>query len=342
MSTRRRVLLTAIGVVAVAGFAYYVIPQITGLGGTLKRLRSGDPRWLALAVILEAFSLAGDVGLFRAVFATPSGRIGWRASSQIVLAGSVATKVFASAGAGGLALTAWALRASGMSSQTVAERGVCFEIIDYAVYMGALVIGGFGLWFGAFQGRAPVGLTLVPALVALGVVVTVASMRWIAPRAQRALSARAARAAGRRAVRLRRAAKVPAALVTGVASASELLRKDRRPLLAAIAAWAFDIGALWASFRAFGHPPPVAPLVVGYFVGTAANTLPLPGGVGGVEGGLIGAFVGFGVGGSLAVLAVLAYRTISYWLPTAPGAIAYARLRRTVARWRTHPAQAAP
>ena len=70
---------------------------------------------------------------------------------------------------------------------------------------------------------------------------------------------------------------------------------------------------------------------MGYYVGTLGNTLPLPGGIGGVEGGMIGAFLAFGVNGSLAVLAVLGYRTISYWLPTLPGVIAYFRLRRGVA-----------
>ena len=43
---------------------------------------------------------------------------------------------------------------------------------------------------------------------------------------------------------------------------------------------------------------------------------------------MIGSFLAFGVNGSLAVLAVLAYRTISYWLPTVPGVIAYVQLRR--------------
>jgi uncharacterized protein (TIRG00374 family) len=106
-------------------------------------------------------------------------------------------------------------------------------------------------------------------------------------------------------------------------------------LLGVLAAWGFDIAALWASFRAFGHSPPGAVLIMGYYVGTLANTLPLPGGIGGVEGGMIGAFLALGVNPSLTVLAVLAYRTISYWLPTVPGAIAYVRLRRTVAGWRS-------
>ena len=107
--------------------------------------------------------------------------------------------------------------------------------------------------------------------------------------------------------------------------------------LAAIPAWGFDIATLWACFRAFGPSPPAAVLIMGYYVGTLANTLPLPGGIGGVEGGMIGAFIGFGVNGSLAVLAVLAYRTISYWLPLLPEGLAYLQLRRTVGDWREHP-----
>jgi hypothetical protein len=109
-----------------------------------------------------------------------------------------------------------------------------------------------------------------------------------------------------------------------------MVRRRDPSVLGAIIGWGFDIGALWASFQAFGHAPPVAVFVMGYYVGTLANTLPLPGGIGGVEGGMIGSFLAFGVNGSLAVLAVLAYRTISYWLPTIPGAVAYVRLRRRI------------
>jgi hypothetical protein len=74
-------------------------------------------------------------------------------------------------------------------------------------------------------------------------------------------------------------------------------------------------------------------IVVAYFVGTLANTLPLPGGIGGVEGGMIGALAAFGVDPGLALIAVLAYRGFAFWLPIVPGAIAFLTLRRTVAGW---------
>ena len=97
--------------------------------------------------------------------------------------------------------------------------------------------------------------------------------------------------------------------------------------------WAFDIACLWACFNAFGESPAVGVLVIGYFVGMLANTLPLPGGVGGVDGGMIGMFVAFGVNPASAIVAVLAYRFFAFWLPIAPGAVSYATLRRTISRW---------
>jgi uncharacterized membrane protein YbhN (UPF0104 family) len=73
---------------------------------------------------------------------------------------------------------------------------------------------------------------------------------------------------------------------------------------------------------------------MGYFVSQLGNTLPSPGGVGGVDAGLVGAFLGYGFDPGLTTVAVLAYRTLAFWLPTAPRALAYVRLRRDVGRWR--------
>jgi uncharacterized protein (TIRG00374 family) len=112
-------------------------------------------------------------------------------------------------------------------------------------------------------------------------------------------------------------------------------QRTRDPaLLGTVLFWGCQILVLWAAFRAFGDAPPAAVLVQAFFVGMLGNLLPMPGGVGGVEGGMIGAFAAFGVPLGLAVPAVLAYRVFAFWLPTIPGAIAYFQLRRTVARWR--------
>ena len=88
------------------------------------------------------------------------------------------------------------------------------------------------------------------------------------------------------------------------------------------------------SFHAFGDAPPLAVLIQAFFVGMLGNLLPMPGGVGGVEGGMIGALAAFGVDAGLAVVAVLVFRAVTFWLPLIPGVIAYFQLRKTVERWR--------
>ncbi len=101
---------------------------------------------------------------------------------------------------------------------------------------------------------------------------------------------------------------MPALAASGVRTAIELIRERDAGLLGALAWWGFDISVLWAMFHAFGSPPPFTVIWMAYFVGMLGNLLPLPGGLGGVEGGMIGAFAAFGVDFNLAVLAVLSYR----------------------------------
>jgi uncharacterized protein (TIRG00374 family) len=109
-------------------------------------------------------------------------------------------------------------------------------------------------------------------------------------------------------------------------------------LLGVVVWWGFDIAVLWACLHAFGLSPPKGVIIMSYFLGMLGNTLPLPGGIGGVDGGMIGALTAFGVSVEGAVVAVLAYRAFAFWLPTLPGAVAYLQLRKTVQRWREEPA----
>lgn len=332
--TRRHMLVTGLFVVSAVAFFYFVLPQIAGLQDTWERINDGDGWWLICAGLLELLSFASYVVLFRTVFVRPDTRIDWRASYQITMAGVVATRLFAAAGAGGVALTAWALRRSGMRRRVVATRMIAFITLLYAVYMFSLVIFGLGLDSGILAGPAPFGLTVLPALLG-GAAITVFGLIALVPSdVERRLAVWAK--GGRRmklALWARRLATVPASTSAGVRTALAIVR-DRDPGgLGAIGWWAFDMATLWACFHAFGDPPPIGVLVMGYFVGMLANLLPIPGGIGGVEGGMIGAFIAFGVPSGLAVVAVLTYRAFSFWLPMIPGAIAYLQLRKTVARW---------
>jgi len=335
--TRRQAIAAGAFVLAIVGFMYFVLPKLAGVGQTLRRLEGGDVWWIAAGVVLELASFAGYVVLFRSVFVLPEtrspSRIGWRESYQITMAGLAATRLFATAGAGGIALTAWALRRSGMEPRLVACRMVAFVVLLYAVYAGSVLIDGLGLGTGLFPGGGSFALTILPAIAAAALIAAVGAMALLPGDFERRLG-RWASHSGRWAHWIARAATVPALAASGVRTAIELIRSRDPGLLGAIAWWGFDIGVLWAMFHAFGSPPPFTVIWMAYFLGMLGNLLPLPGGLGGVEGGMIGALVAFGVSFDLAVLAVLSYRGISFWLPTIPGAVAYFQLRRTVARWR--------
>ena len=87
---------------------------------------------------------------------------------------------------------------------------------------------------------------------------------------------------------------------------------------------------LWATLHAFGAAPALPVVVLAYFVGQVANTLPLPGSV---SGGIAGVLIAFGVPAVLALAAVLAYRTVAVWLPSPAALAALPGFRATLARW---------
>jgi uncharacterized membrane protein YbhN (UPF0104 family) len=330
--TRQRAIGLIVFVASVVAFLYFVLPKITGLGKTWDRIDSGDPAWIAAALGFEILSFAGYVALFRTVFVRGKGTVDWRASYQITMAGLVATRLFAAAGAGGVALTAWALRRSGLDRGIVACRMVAFMAILYGVYMGTLVIDGLGLRTGLFPGGGSFALTIIPAIFGASVIAIMLAVSLLPEDAARRIE-RGSKGSGWGARWMARAVRIPALTASGVRTALSLLRSREPGLLGAVAWWGFDIATLWAAFHAFGSAPLFTVIVMAYFVGMVANLLPLPGGVGGVEGGMIGALIGFGVDSGLAVVAVLVYRGFSFWLPMLPGVLAYFGLRRTVNRW---------
>jgi putative heme transporter len=334
--TRGRVLGTLLFVGSAVAFLYFVLPRLLGLNQTWNRIQHGNAWWLGLAAVLEVCSFLGYVWLFRGVFIRGESRIDWSESYQITMASLAATRLFAAAGAGGIALTAWALRRSGMGTRTVACRMIAFMALLYGVYMITLVVAGVGLYLGVIPGQAPFAITIVPAIFGFVVIVLFLGISTLPGDVARLVSSRVVRPAriARLAVRL---ADASATAARGVRTAIDLLRARHPSLLGAIGWWGFDIAVLWACFHAFGGSPPKGVIVMSYFVGMLGNTLPLPGGIGGVDGGMIGAFTAFGVDVELTVVAVLAYRAFAFWLPTLPGAVAYLQLRKTVQRWSAEP-----
>jgi uncharacterized protein (TIRG00374 family) len=326
--------LVALGGFLLASLAalYFLLPKLAGLEDTWERIEDGRPVWTAAALVLTLGMFAGYVAMFRGVYGRAAARIGWAASYQITMAGLAASRLFAAGGAGGLVLTAWALRRAGMRKRTVADKTISFLVLTYLPYVFAVIVCGFGLHWGLFSGPDPVSLTFVPAVVGVLLLAIALAIAFIPTDLQ--LRMRGMKREGRLGRLTHQLAVAPASTSAGVRDAIQHLRSRDPALLGAVLFWAFQIAVLWAAFHAFGDSPPLAVLVQAFFIGMLGNLLPMPGGVGGVEGGMVGAFSAFGVSFDLALVAVLVFRAFTFWLPLIPGVIAYFRLRRTVEGWK--------
>jgi uncharacterized membrane protein YbhN (UPF0104 family) len=352
-ATLRRAAVPAL-IAAVAVTAMLLLGgHLRAFADALVRGLDVSPAWALAAVVFECASLAGYVLLLALVAGRATPRVGTRESAQIALAGAAATRLLPTAGAGGIALALWALRRAGLRPVPATRTLLAFLVLLYSVFLASIVLAGGGLALGLVHSHGPVALSAVPALAAAaGIAAALMFARGRGKRAglatepgRTALEAGTAgadaqadaradvtapAAAGARADVTARAAAGARLLGDAVHDAVALVRTADRRLAGAIGYWAFDAAVLWAMLNAFGSPPALAIVVLAYFVGQVANTLPIPGSV---SGGIAGVLVAFGVPVGLALPAVLAYRAIAVWLPAPIAAAAIPRLRATIARW---------
>jgi uncharacterized protein (TIRG00374 family) len=333
--TPRRLAQTVVLVLLLLGAIYFLFPKLVGLGDALSRLGDADPVWIAVAIGFNILAYATYIALFKAVVGGDALRLRWLETYEINMAGVAATLLFSAGGAGGVALTYWALRKAGMGRRDVGRRMVAFVSLHYMFYPLALILFGILLRTGVMNGKGSVELTIVPAAIA-GLLLILGALITLIPADMGQRLARYAHSE-RSHQWLRTAGKVPATLGEGFRFALGLFTHPSRGGLAVIGAagfWAFSIGVLWASFHAFGVHVPLAVVVQGYFLGMVANLFPLaPAGVGAVDAGMIGAFVLFGIPEETVFPAILIFRLVSFWMPIPPGIFAFFQLRNTVHRW---------
>jgi uncharacterized protein (TIRG00374 family) len=307
---RRRVVQVSALFVAIALLAWLA----PGLDSIRSRLDHADPAWLVLGVALEVASCAGYVLMFGPIFCE---RMAPRTSVELGLAELGVGSLIPAGGLGGLALGVWVLRRGGMPAEQVATRTVAFFLIKSGVNFAAVAVLGIVMWLGFGAPSLSPALTILPALLAIAVLVTVASLPAFLARVNGdGRVARAARALGR-----------------GVSEALRLLRTGNPAIVfGSLGYWAFDNLVLWACFRGFGVHVALTVVLMGYLIGQLGGLLPIPGGLGGVEGGLVGTLVVYGVSLRDAVAAVLAYRVIQFWIPLLLSLPAFVSLQRGLNR----------
>jgi len=326
---RRRLLELAL-VGAVIAIVVLIGP---GLGDLRRQIAHAQLGWLVAGVALEVLSALCYVVIFHAVFCP---RMLWRLSYQIGMSEQAANSVLSLSGTGGLALGAWALRRGGMSTDQIGRKTVALFFLTSLANVSAVIAFATLYAVGLLHNDRNAPLTYVAggaALAAAMIVPAVAALLRREPSAVRPEPGRLG-AAARFARR---------SLAYGVRDGAMLLRRGSVGVVfGAVGTMSCDLAVLAACFRAFGHVPPIGVLALGYLIGQLGGNVPVPGGIGGLDAGLIGAFALYHQPLAVTTAAVLVYHTIALWIPGLLGSIAFVQLRNTLQREREPAAMCVP
>lgn len=306
---------------------YVLLPQFAASKHDLHRLFTLDSPWLLLVVGAEAASLCAFAIATRSILPAatrpPFSRVLRIDLSTIALSHSVP--------AGGAAGTVMGLRLLqeagvplGDAAFTKVAQGAGSAVVLQTLLLTALAaaVATSGL-SPTLTALAIAGLALITVLVA-GVI----ALRSARHRLASLLSALTKRLPfvhddlGHR-------------FVIATAGSLDRVLGDRRVLANAVIwstmNWALDAIALWASVRTYGHSLSYLALMVPFGIASTLTWIPLtPGGVGFVEAALVPLLVGFGTDKSAALLGLITWRLVAFWLPIPLGGIAYASLRSRV------------
>jgi uncharacterized membrane protein YbhN (UPF0104 family) len=294
------------------------IPGLKGVGHSIRHARTG---WIVVGVACEALSNVGYELVVMLVFLEVprrfAGRLAW---SESAFGAAVSI-----GGVSSVAVGAWVLHTLGIPGKRIAEGSVALFLATSAVNVVVLAVTGLGVAAGIFTGPSNLLLTLLPGGVALLALLSFAVLPTIVARNQPRLSSH------------RRWATVLRTTAEGV-------RGARRTLLTTnwltLGAWVYllaDIAVLWFCLHAVGQSPPFAALILAYQIGYAVNIIPVPGGIGVLDAGLVGTLVLVGVRATPAAGAELVYHAIALWVPALLGTLAFIVLRRQLAKGKVTP-----
>ncbi len=303
---RPRTLLT---IAALAGAFYFLLPQLAQVGSSWHAIQSAQWEWLPVVIAMSALTyLASAISLIGGV----PGRVPFWPTVLTQAASSFVNRV-SPANIGGMALNARYLQKSGVDpSAGVAAVGL--SALAGAVVHGILLVIFF-LWASRSLAHAFALPSASKLLLILAVLAAVAGIALATRRGRRFAATRVLKGLRSAYVSLRRVAASPAKLTLLVGGS-------------ALVTLAY-IGGLAASIQAFGGGTGIAEIGAVYMAASAiAAASPTPGGLGAIEAALVAGLTGVGLGSGAAVSAVLTYRLATYWLPVAPGWIAFNLLQR--------------
>ncbi len=313
--------------VALAAGVFGLLPRLGGLSHDAAGLRHARPAFVAAAVVAQALSLGSYALLYRRVLASLGARLPFRLTAQVTLATFLVSHLTPFGSATGTLLNVSTLETEGIAASTTGEAIGLTSLVSTIA-----LIALFGTGLVATAGRpvsqsylAVAGIALVLVVAVLAIALLVGAHPGIAERAGRRLAGWARRV--RSSIDPEKVAQTSKRLVS-LARSALTGRAFLESYGFATADLLLDLLSLDLMFLAFRYQPGFGPLAVAYAAANIASAIPItPGGLGVIEVTLVAITVGFGAPRATAVLAVLGYRVVNYWLPLLPGAVAYLRLR---------------
>ncbi len=322
-SLLRRFTIRSIKVVAIILIIeYLVLPQLAGARKTLTLIQHLNFGFVGLALLAEIVALVSYAYLTMSVL--PKQSLDLWTIFRIDMSSLALSHVMPAGTAGGTGLSLRLLTSKGIRTTdaafAIAVQGIGSAVVLNLIFWLALVVS-IPIW-----GFNPVYLTATIVGILLFLV---AGMLIIA-------FTRGERHFTRIVVRL--FSKLPYLSESKIESTlqhiSERIRNlaadpplVKRALIWAVANWIFDAASLWIFLAAYGSFVNVDGLLVSYGIANILAVIPItPAGLGVVEAALTTSLVGFGTPRGAAILGVISYRLINFWLPIPGGALAYLSL----------------
>jgi uncharacterized protein (TIRG00374 family) len=333
--SRKTIVVRAVALV-VAGLAIYLLlPSLTRVLASWPRLRTLDQVWLAVALAAELASFTCTFALQRLALQTHQ----WFSVVTAGLSGNSVSGILPGGAAAGAGLQFELLSHAGFDTDAAAGALTTFSLLEVGALLALPVVA-----LPAVLAGTAVSPGLVrTGLLGLGMFCLLAIAGVVVLKTDRPLAAvgRAAQALRNRITRGRRPPLT--GLDTRLLSERDTIRSVLghnwwQALLLTVGRLGFDFGCLLAALRATGTHPQNALVLLAYAAANVIELVPVtPGGLGLVEASLTGLLVLAGVHAGDALLATLAYRLASYWLPLCAGPPAYLLYRHRYGRWHTRP-----
>lgn len=339
----RKALKRILGRVLVYALMFFIVVAIIKLVPRIwKDVSEGNPLYVALAIPMEILSIGGYVLLFWAVYGAAARReaqgadaarpLTLKESMQLTTSRLALGDTLPGGGASGFAVQFWALSRAGFNAAQISRTTTAFLVLSNTVMTVMIFILGILIGAGITAGHLHPALTWIPAAGALAVIITLLlfakkGATFVPPPADAQPPHTGKHAKWRNMLW-----SITVRLPPGANDAMHIIRKPYA-ILGMLANPGFDFCAFYLGYAAVGEPLPLSIMLMAYFIGQVGSLIPLPGGIGGVQGLAIGVLVAGGAPAHIATAGVLVWTGVALGTQIVWGFWQYWGLHKSMKKW---------